>query len=190
MKLANILRTASVLLTAALPLSVSAAITDFTFVNGFSSLNEVANPPANTTAAGIDTVTTFAITTLSFDDSFGSFGRLTVNISYSGLDGNSTAAHVHNGAIGVNGGVSIGSALSHPSANSGAITGTYTPADLAAKNLLFSGGNYVNLHSSVYAGGELRGQLTPIPEPSAYGIIAGAFILGVVTIRRRNVRSA
>jgi hypothetical protein len=48
---------------------------------------------------------------------------------------------------------------------------------------------YVNVHSTLYPGGEIRGQFVPVPEPSTYAIGA-AVLLGLVLLRRRRLARA
>jgi hypothetical protein len=82
--------------------------------------------------------------------------RLTWKVTYSGLTGPATAAHIHGPApVGQNAGVLIpftGNLNAQP------ITGetTITPAQYAD---LAAGLYYVNIHTARYPGGEIRGQL-------------------------------
>ena len=46
---------------------------------------------------------------------------------------------------------------------------------------------YVNLHTAAFVGGEIRGQLAPVPEASTYAILAlGLVGIGAVVRRRRQ----
>ncbi len=86
--------------------------------------------------------------------------RLYYRISYSDLSGNATAAHIHGPAATTNSaGVLVG--LATPSGTNGTISGwvSLTPLQL---HYLLSGLTYVNIHSGVYPGGEIRGQIWPI----------------------------
>lgn len=103
---------------------------------------------------------------------------LTYELEYSGLEGAiTTAAHVHLGQRGVNGGVSFflcggGSTPACP-ATQGTVTGTVTAADvvgpasqgIAAGELgeiiaaMRSGAAYANVHTDKHPGGEIRGQI-------------------------------
>ena len=98
--------------------------------------------------------------------SFGiSPGRDTINysITYYGLSGNTTAGHFHIAPAGVGGGV----AKTLTGATGPAVTfnGSWTSTDAsqaltqANAESLFVGKMYVNFHSSLFAGGEIRGQL-------------------------------
>jgi hypothetical protein len=59
---------------------------------------------------------------------------------------------------------------------------TFTIAQQEAQLL---GGNwYLNIHSSTFPGGEIRGQLLAIPEPHHYAMMAGLGLLGFAGYRR------
>ncbi|MDB5945615.1 MAG: hypothetical protein JWQ33_641 [Ramlibacter sp.] len=81
---------------------------------------------------------------------------LTWKVTYSGLTGSATAAHIHGPApVGQNAGVVIpftGDLNAQPITGEKAITSAQY-ADLAA------GLYYVNVHSARFPGGEIRGQL-------------------------------
>jgi glucose/arabinose dehydrogenase len=84
-------------------------------------------------------------------------GSVSVSCTYQGLTGTATAAHIHGLAPpGVNVGVIV--PLSITGGSSGAITGggVLTPALVAG---MLNGQTYVNLHSNVSPGGEIRGQI-------------------------------
>lgn len=74
-----------------------------------------------------------------------------------GLSGAATAAHLHNGAVGVAGGV----AATLANATGNIITGTITGASLTSVlvNNMLSGNVYVNIHTATNGGGEIRGQV-------------------------------
>ncbi len=82
--------------------------------------------------------------------------KLTYEITYQGLSGPATAAHIHGPAdIGANAGVML------PFANPASpIKGTATlTAEQAAE--LKAGKTYVNVHTQQNGGGEIRGQVKP-----------------------------
>ncbi len=95
-------------------------------------------------------------------------GAVTVSATYTNLRGNATAAHIHSSARrGANAGVVL--ALTPSGGTSGTITGggTVSAAVLAAMR---DGLTYLNLHSTVFPGGELRAQIDTVPSsgsPSA-----------------------
>jgi hypothetical protein len=70
-------------------------------------------------------------------------------------------------------------------ATSGTFSYSGTAVDTAGEiNALFAGGLYVNIHTLEFPGGEIRGQLTPVPEPETYAMIAGAGLVGFGVFRR------
>jgi plastocyanin len=86
-------------------------------------------------------------------------GELTGTVTFSGLSSNATAAHIHVGAAGVNGGIIIPLA-----GGAGGTSGTWSvPAGtvLTAAQLtdLSNDQLYVNVHSVNFGGGEIRSQL-------------------------------
>lgn len=115
--------------------------------------------------------------------------EITYTLSYSGLEGNVQQAHIHLGQRGVNGGITVflctnlgnGPAGTQPCPPSPAtITGSITandvspniPATLGARNqgldtgefaefvgAIRSGSTYVNVQSTKWPGGEIRGQI-------------------------------
>ena len=117
----------------------------------------------------------------TFDDAT---NVLTWNITFSGLSGPATGMHFHgSSAPGVNAGVQVNigaiSGLTSPSAGST----TITPTQAAG---LLSDLWYVNIHSSTFPGGEIRGQVqtAAIPEPTSAALL-GMAALGLMRRRRR-----
>lgn len=109
---------------------------------------------------------------------------LRYELSYSGLEGDVRQAHIHLGQRGVNGGVTLWlcQTTSNPSPTpsttpvcpqSGTVTGVLSSADVfgpTAQGIgtseidevlaaIRAGVTYVNVHSSKFPGGEIRGQL-------------------------------
>ena len=100
------------------------------------------------------------------------------NVSYSGLSGSVTAAHFHGPALpNQNAGVQVGIGLANPNIGSTTITA------LQASDLL-SDLWYINIHSTVNPGGEIRGQVQVIPEPSR-ALLALIGLVPVMLRRRR-----
>lgn len=98
-------------------------------------------PPNNSTATGSGT--------FSFDSSTMS---LTATVTTSNIVG--TAAHIHEGAVGMAG--SIIFPLAPAGSGKWSTTVTLTNAQLTELN---AGRYYVNVHSTLYPAGEIRGQI-------------------------------
>jgi hypothetical protein len=141
---------------------------------------------------------------------------LTVQAAFSGLVGLTTASHIHviNGPADANTADTNGPVATttptFPGFPAGVSAGTYnstfdtlaastynpnflnaaggTPA--AAEAALFagiqSGRAYLNIHSSVFPGGEIRDFLEPVPEPSTVGLAAIGLTTLLLTARRRG----
>jgi hypothetical protein len=107
---------------------------------------------------------------------------LTYQLSYSALEGNITQAHIHIGGRAQSGGISVFICTNLGNGPAGTqacppapatVTGTLTPADVigpAGQGVAAgqfdevvaafrAGKTYVNVHSSLYPGGEIRAQL-------------------------------
>lgn len=85
---------------------------------------------------------------------------ITFNISYSGLTGLEVAAHFHQAPPGAPGPVIIGLPPGNPKVG----TLPTTPAQEAA---FLAGNVYINIHTTTFGGGEIRGQCVPgvVPPP-------------------------
>jgi hypothetical protein len=126
---------------------------------------------------------------ISFNNST---GLLDINVAYGlfgfvALQGNYTAAHIHEGAVGVNGPVVIDLAPIQFSFNthSGFFQGAVL-LPLALQTALFNDALYMNIHSTLYPGGEIRAQLIPttVPEPVTAAMIGLG--LSALLVFRRN----
>jgi len=85
---------------------------------------------------------------------------------YYGMIGNGSAAHVHQNVAGSNGGVAFGITYSN-----GAKSGTFSGSDIlttAEETALLADGMYVNIHSTSFGGGEIRGQILRAETFSIY----------------------
>lgn len=110
-------------------------------------------------------------------------GMLSYTLRYSELEGNVQQAHIHLGQSGVNGGVSaflctnLGNEPNPETpacpTGPGTVSGTIVPADVIGPSgqgigagefeelvrAIEAGVTYVNVHSDLFPGGEIRGQL-------------------------------
>lgn len=161
-------RFAQLSLLALLPLGVAVAASGHgNFQANLSGYNEV--PAISTAASGEFNAR------ISHDDT-----AIAFELSYDGLEGSVTAAHIHLGQRDVNGGVVafLCSAAGTPQtcpASPARISGVITAADVIGPTgqgidagefaelvaAMRNGSTYVNVHSSKFPGGEIRSQLTP-----------------------------
>ena len=76
-----------------------------------------------------------------------------------------TAAHIHSGTVGLNGPVlyTLLNTLTPVASTQFTLTGNLV-VNSGDVNRLLAGGDYVNFHTDVYPGGEVRGQLTFLPK--------------------------
>lgn len=121
-----------------------------------------------------------------------------VQVSFTGLSGNTTVAHIHGptalpgiGTAGVMtttptfsgfpAGVKFGaydftldtrSATTYRAAFITANGGTVDGAEAAFYSSLLAGTAYLNIHSTTYPGGEIRGFLNEVPEPASITTMA------------------
>lgn len=133
---------------------------------------------------------------------------LAIQSFFSGLLGTTTAAHIHCCATPpANAGVAtqtpsfIGFPLGVTSGTFSStldtsIASTYNPAfvmanggSVAAAEAVFfagmrAGQTYFNIHTSMFPGGEIRGDLVLTPEPASLSLVSAA-LLGIAFVRRR-----
>jgi hypothetical protein len=108
---------------------------------------------------------------------------LSVTTTGSGFVATVTAAHIHTAPPGMNGGVTF--------PLTGATGGfTYNSVDnfnlsAAQETSLLASGMYVNIHTQEFPGGEIRAQITPVPEPASF-VALGSGIALLLALRRRK----
>ena len=138
---------------------------------------------------------------------------LTIDATFSGLEGFTTAAHIHcctatPGALaagvvtqvpsfpgfplGVQAGtfsntydLTLASSWNPSFLNNATNLGSTASAEAALAAGAFEGRAYLNIHSTIYGSGEIRGFLEPVPEPGTWLMAAGA-LLGLALRRLRR----
>jgi hypothetical protein len=115
--------------------------------------------------------------------------ELSWNITFAGLTTGATASHFHGPAApGVNAGVQVTIPLGlFAGMTSGNLIGMATISE-AQESQLLSELWYINIHTSTFPGGEIRGQVlnaAVIPVPAAVWLF-GSGLLGLVALARRR----
>lgn len=160
-----------------------------------SGLQEVAPNASPGTGFGIVTIDDTALT-------------MRVQVFFDNLIGNTTVAHIHCCApVGSNAGVASQTPTfsGFPSGvTSGAydqtfdmtLASSYNPAFVTAQggtigaafvaltNGMAAGNTYLNIHSTFAPGGEIRGQLAAVPEPSTWAMLILGFGVAGMTLRQ------
>jgi len=203
------LAVASALIAAVLSVASAAAAT-IPFSAILSPANEV--PPTASTGSGtaildLDLVAHTLRVRIAFAD--------LVPTTPAGAPSGTTAAHIHcclpsAFATGVNAGVATTTPtfagfplgvlagtydntldlLSASSYNPAFVTlagGTVATAETTLINGLLGGLTYLNVHTTAFGGGEIRGFVVQVPEPETYALLlAGLAVIGIAMRKRRR----
>jgi hypothetical protein len=176
------------------PSAQTAPISYFAYLSG---VNEA--PPNSSPGTGLAHVTIDVVANL-----------MHVDVSFEGLTVGNTAAHIHccttgpfTGTAGV--ATSVPTFIGFPTgATSGFYSNnfdltlalSYNPAFVTAQGGIAqaeaalaagmaAGTTYLNIHTSNFPNGEIRGFLQPVPEPATF-MVAGVALLGLAAIARRR----
>ncbi|MCA9159892.1 MAG: CHRD domain-containing protein [Planctomycetales bacterium] len=167
-----------------------------------ATLSGAAEAPPNASAG-------FGTATLTFDDAL---QTMRLQATFSNLTGTVTAAHIHaTTAVPLTGTAGVATQLPSFSAFPSGVTsgnydntfdmslaasynpafvtangGTTASAYAALRDASVASRSYLNIHTSAFGGGEIRGFFA-VPEPSCLGL--GMLLLGL-TVRHRQRRSA
>lgn len=141
----------------------------------FASIDGSQEVPANSSpATGTGVMTYDDITNL-----------LSWTITYSGFVNTPTVSHFHGPApVGVNAGVEVDIVANSGGSIASPMIGSATITEAQEVDLLMELW-YINIHSDVIPGGEIRGQVAVVPIPAAMWLF-GSGLLGLVGIARRK----
>jgi len=180
-------------------LVLSASLAQASTITFQTSLSGPAeNPPNSSLGTGFATLLYDNVTHL-----------LSINVSFQGLSGNTTASHIHccvasPGTAGVATttptftGFPLGvTAGTYSAVLDLTLASSYNPAFITssggiaqAEQLLMSqmvaGNTYLNIHTTVVPGGEIRGFLATVPEPATLTLFGVGLAGLAITHRRRR----
>jgi len=176
------LTVASVAVAALSTAASAGSSTTFSFPLG----GDQQNPPVSTSAFGTGSIT-YDTNTMTFDIEILVEGITTGLLL--GVGPNSTPLHIHNAPAGSNGGIVVDLGLFGTLENVGGPFGggtgfRYTASGLSIngqESNLFDGNLYVNIHTTSFGGGEIRGQI--VPAPAAVSLLG---LGGLATLRRKR----
>ncbi len=109
--------------------------------------------------------------------------------NFQDLLGGSTAAEIRNAPVGAGGIIVFPATIGSVGATSSTISGTWrfddanNPLTDAQAAALLAGNEYINVRSTVFPSGEIRGQIEPVPEPGGL-LVLGTTGLGALRRRR------
>lgn len=116
-------------------------------------------PPTTTSGSGSATVTVDVART-----------TVTVAVNVANLGSSIVGAHIHKGPFGANAGIVLNFIQGSSSFVDGKLTGTYTvPADFGADLVANPSAYYVNVHTTEFPGGAVRGQLSTSSGVTMFG---------------------
>ena len=201
-------------------LTLSAAAQAVTVLTATLTNSQENPPTVPTLATGQPRPVSSGTATFTLNDAMTSmsFTATIQNLDFTGtqtadINDNLVAAHIHAGATvtpTTNGGVVwgfFGSPFNDNNPNDvvvtpfasgvgGTISGKWDAAEgnnttLAAQlNNILEGRSYINFHTTQFAGGEIRGNISPIPEPETYALmLAGLGAMTWVARKRRQPRA-
>jgi len=187
------------LVVAVLMFSAVARADQLAFTATLTGSQEV--PPSGSPGIGSALVTLDTVTNL-----------LTVNVSFAGLGSPTIASHIHCCTLPGANAIVATAVPTFPGFPLGVTTGTYlmtfdltvastyNPAFITAHGGtvsgamaafiagLNSGQTYLNIHTTQFPGGEIRGQLQAIPEPASLFLLTTGVFGAVGALRKRRKR--